>query len=56
MDQTGGDGEQEGRNRVGDEFYRYFWPGLLPVNLGVKLEDAVITFGEGVDLPGVVAA
>lgn len=50
MDQSGGEGEREGVNGVGDEFYRNFWPGLKRVNLGVRFEDARITFGEGVEL------
>lgn len=55
MDQSGGDGEEEGVNAVGDEFYQNFWPGLLPVSIGVRMLDALITFSEATDLPDIVA-
>lgn len=54
MDQSGGDGERTGRNAVGDEFYKNFWPGLPKTNIGVRLRDAVITFSEATELPTVV--
>lgn len=55
MDQSGGDGEEEGVNAVGDEFYRNFWPGLAEDSIGVRMLDARITFGLGEDLVDVVA-
>ncbi|KAM3422293.1 hypothetical protein BST61_g2652 [Cercospora zeina] len=45
LDQAGGDGEQEGVNAVGDEYYPNFWPGLPLVNIALKLKDAKIIFG-----------
>lgn len=56
MDQTGGDGEATGFNAVGDEFERNFWPGLLRNNIGVRMQDATITFSEATELPNVIAS
>jgi hypothetical protein len=44
MDQGTGDNVGNGKNAVGDEFYPNFWPGLPKINLGVKLEQAVVSF------------
>jgi hypothetical protein len=48
LDQSGGDGEgnANGTNAVGDEFFQNFWPGLPRINVGLKLEDATITFSD----------
>ncbi|GIZ38210.1 hypothetical protein CKM354_000163300 [Cercospora kikuchii] len=45
LNQRGGDGEEEGVNAVGDEYYDNFWPGLPVVNVALKLKDAKIVFG-----------
>lgn len=52
LDQTGGDGEETGVNAVGDEFYQNFWPGVLPLTVGLKMEDSVLTFSEAVAFDG----
>jgi hypothetical protein len=47
MNQAGGDalpGQQV--NAVGDEYFKYFWPGLSPVHAGMRLEDAEIGFSD----------
>lgn len=44
LDQSGGDGEQEGVNAVGDEYYPNFWPGLLRTTVGLRQIDTDITF------------
>lgn len=44
LDQSGGDGEEEGVNAVGDEFYQNFWPGLLRTTVGLRQLDTDITF------------
>lgn len=44
LDQSGGDGEEEGTNAVGDEFYPNFWPGLLRTTVGLRQLDTTITF------------
>ena len=44
-----GDGDRvEGQstNAVGDEHFRYFWPGLLPLQPGLFMKDAEITFSD----------
>ncbi|EME81770.1 uncharacterized protein MYCFIDRAFT_138667 [Pseudocercospora fijiensis CIRAD86] len=48
LSQAGGDGEETGFNAVGDEYYPNFWPGLLSTNVGLRMEDATITFSEPV--------
>ncbi|ORY64302.1 uncharacterized protein BCR38DRAFT_369865 [Pseudomassariella vexata] len=44
MDQGAGDAVADDVNAVGDEYYENFWPGLLRFNLGIKLDNATITF------------
>lgn len=39
-------GNVNGTNAVGDEYFENFWPGMLRYNIGIKMEDATITFGE----------
>lgn len=46
MDQGEGDAVKDGKNAVGDEFYPNFWPNMLRYTLGMKMEDATITFSE----------
>lgn len=46
MDQGEGDAVKDGKNAVGDEFYPNFWPGMLRFTLGMKMEEATITFSE----------
>ncbi|KAK8097631.1 uncharacterized protein PG998_013117 [Apiospora kogelbergensis] len=47
MDQGRGDQVGDtGRNPVGDEFFRNFWPGTPGLALGLKMENADISFGE----------
>lgn len=48
LSQAGGDGEETGTNAVGDEYFPNFWPGLLSTNVGLRMEDATITFSEPV--------
>ncbi|KAK4498336.1 hypothetical protein PRZ48_010994 [Zasmidium cellare] len=51
LDQSGGDGEEESVNAVGDEFEEAFWPGLLKTSVALKMEDATLTFSEERVLP-----
>lgn len=53
LDQSGGDGEEDGVNAVGDEYEEAFWPGLLKTSVALKMEDATLTFSEGQIIPGV---
>lgn len=46
MDQGEGDAVKDGKNAVGDEFYPNFWPNMLRYTLGMKMEDATITFSD----------
>ncbi|KAF6798264.1 hypothetical protein CMUS01_15722 [Colletotrichum musicola] len=47
LDQGDGDVEDgKATNAVGDEYFPNFWPGLLRYNVGIKLENATITFSE----------
>jgi len=44
--------EGSSTNAVGDECFKYFWPGLLPLHPAMKLENATITFSEPIVWPG----
>ncbi|KAK8018927.1 hypothetical protein PG991_008117 [Apiospora marii] len=47
LDQGAGDAVgQTGKNAVGDEHFPNFWPGMPRVNLGLRMENAKISFGE----------
>ncbi|KAK8155744.1 hypothetical protein IWX90DRAFT_468000 [Phyllosticta citrichinensis] len=46
MDQGDGDVVVNGTNAVGDEYYPNFWPNLPRLNLGLRMDNATITFSE----------
>ncbi|KAK7551513.1 hypothetical protein IWX49DRAFT_287090 [Phyllosticta citricarpa] len=46
MDQGEGDAVANGTNAVGDEYYPNFWPTLPRLNLGLRMDNATITFSE----------
>lgn len=43
MSHGAGDNLGAGFNAVEDEFFPTFWPGLPQLNVGVKLEEAIVS-------------
>ncbi|KAK8185151.1 hypothetical protein HDK77DRAFT_429178 [Phyllosticta capitalensis] len=46
MDQGEGDVGANGTNAVGDEYYPNFWPTIGRLNVGLRMDNATITFSE----------
>jgi hypothetical protein len=44
LDQGPGDNVGDGKNAVGDEYFPNFWPGVPRWNLGVKMEQSIVSF------------